>query len=165
MRCDPFSSNFSAPRKPFGLSLSKDRPSTAFPQKIGEIQLCLASTGRSALYSTSMSTAFKVFVTIVLAALSLLALLLTASGNWKAASGALSILAVVAFFVGIGWFHFRYPLPPLPKGSSQSLWSEVRRFKEHYPGWPSKLVAYGLPTLFALAIVPRLFALIKSIVG
>lgn len=109
-----------------------------------------------------MSKSFKIFVAIVLLFLLALAILFAAKGNWQAMSQVFMLLAFVAFFVGIGWFHFRFPLPELPKGSKPSLQSEIKRFNETYPGWPGRLVKYGIPLLLALAVVPRVLTLIFS---
>lgn len=92
-----------------------------------------------------------------------LALVAAMQGAYGAAIGALIFGGMVAFVGGVGWFHFKFPLPPLPAGSpTPNLFSELKRFKKHYPGWPSKLATYVALGLFVLVVGLRLLEFLRS---
>ncbi|MFC7513603.1 hypothetical protein ACFQUU_01155 [Herbaspirillum sp. GCM10030257] len=84
-------------------------------------------------------------------------------GHMKAAGGAFLVFGILAFVGSSGWFFTRFRLPPMPPNSpAPNLFSEVKRFAEHYPGWPSRIAC-----IFMLVIVGgmllNLITIMKSI--
>jgi hypothetical protein len=101
-----------------------------------------------------ISGAFFFFVSLICAA----------EGNYRAATGGLVLFGFI-FFIGlVGWFHFRFPLSPLPPDApSPTTFSKIKRFIKHHPGWQGKVVKYGLPVLLGIAVLQRLVPLLRSI--
>ena len=95
-----------------------------------------------------MSSWVKSLLFVVAALFGTVGLLAAVQGDWEAAAGAAFFVAFVGFIAGAGWFHFRFPLPPLPPSQSSSPLSEIKRYRKHYPGWPSNLVAGVILVLF-----------------
>jgi predicted permease len=97
-------------------------------------------------------------------ALFLISTLLAAfQGNWEATKGGLFCFGFVAFIGFMGWVDTRYPQPPRPAGEKYSLWSDLKRFEERYPGWPGKLATYGVPTILLLAAISQFVGALRSL--
>ena len=88
----------------------------------------------------------------VLALFVALGVLFAARRDWDAAAGAGAISSLVAFVWAMGWFHFRFPLPPRPSRQPFSVFSELRRIRATYPGWPSAF-ATSVTALLVLALL------------
>ena len=70
-----------------------------------------------------------------------LSLVYLVDGNYRAATGAIILFGLIFFIGMVGWFHFRFPPPPLPpNASAPTTFSEIKRFVKHYPGWPGRVV-------------------------
>lgn len=81
-------------------------------------------------------------------------------GNAYAAVGGFIFFLVVAFIGGVGWFFHRFSIPPLPLGAPPpNAFSEAKRFASHHPGWPGRVVKYGLPALSAIGVLTALYGL------
>ena len=90
---------------------------------------------------------------VIAALLGALGILAAIHGDWSGVAGTAAFLVAVGFFAGAGWFCFRFPLPPRAPNARSDPLSELRRFRAHYPGWPSTVVSTAVALLVVLFLV------------
>lgn len=109
-----------------------------------------------------MSVFTKFFIAIAAALFGVPGLKFAFQGEWKTAAACFFFTALILFIGSTGWFHYKFPTPKVPPGAPRDIWSEIKRFHAAYPGWPGRVVKYGLPTLLLLNIIPRAVSLLRS---